>query len=167
MAISQNQVFDNELTGRFLSVGGAAPGYQTDGGQTGLKITDTAAHIFGPIGPACFGWMSFQLETLMGSTLAGAWKIEVANDYRQGPGINGEAGAWTDVTACFRTPNATTGTAIAAVVSGASNQWVQFMTASGIPTPCAGAAYRVTFTASSGSGVARVVVNNAPAGAGF
>jgi hypothetical protein len=157
MAISQSMVFDSENTQRFLS----------PGGQSGITVAGTTAQIFGPIGPAVFGWASFNLQTLSGSTIAGAWKIEVCNDFRQGPGINPEAGLWTDVTACFRVPNATTGAAIAAVTSGASNQWVQFMTASGIPTPLAGAAYRFTLTPTSGTGLARVVANNAPAGAGF
>jgi len=160
MAISQAYVFDTEGTGRFLTTAAGK------GGQTGVSVANTTPVVF-TIGPAVFGWLSFNLECLTGSTLAGTWTIGVCNDYRQGTGINPETGHWTDVSACFRTPNATTGTSIPAVTSGAYTAWVQFMTASGIPTPCAGAAYQITFTPTSGSGTIRVVANNAPAGAGF
>ena len=134
-------------------------------GPGGLNIADTAAHRIIQ-GPALFGYLSILLATLTGSTLAGAWLIEGSNDYAEGGGGGTpRAGTWQDVTACFREPNATTGTAIAAVVSGASAQHVVFTTGSGVVVPFPFASIRVTFTAASGSGNAVTCFNAQPVGA--
>src|SRR5450631_446663 len=94
-------------------------------------------------------------------TVAGAWKIEASNDFTTamtGLGTNANAGHWTDITVAFRTPNATTGTAIAAVTSGGSSTYVEYM---GNPGCGLGArSLQVTFTPTSGAGNIGIAVNS-------
>lgn len=134
-------------------------------GLGGLHIADTAAHqmIFGC---AFFGYLSLDLQALSGSTLAGTWLIEASNDYSDGGGgaTTARAGTWTDVTACFRTPNATTGTAIPALTSGAHDALVCFTSGSGVVVPFPFAAVRITMTASSGAGNVQVAAHAQPIG---
>lgn len=134
-------------------------------GSGGLAISDTAAHT-SVQGPAIFGYLSLALQTLTGSTLAGAWLIKASNDYQPDVKPVTEANAhWTDVTACFRTPNATTGAAIAAVTSGASSQLLCFTSGSGVIVPFPFRSIQVTFTATSGAGNAQTIFHDCPVGA--
>ena len=109
-----------------------------------VTISDTAAHVVLPGADLMTDPrqpnvnVGLQLNTLAASTLAGNWKIEVSNDSLIG-GSN-----WSDITSAF-TPT------IAAVVSGASSQYVQC-------APIYARAIRASFTASSGSGNATVGV---------
>lgn len=148
------KVYDNQSNDRFGSWGSG-----------GLAISNTAAHT-NLQGPAIFGYLSVNLQTLTGSTLAGAWLIKASNDYQPDVKPITEADAnWTDVTACFRTPNATTGTGIAAVVSGASSQLLCFTSGSGVIVPFPFRSLQITFTASSGAGNAQVIFHDCPVGA--
>lgn len=89
-----------------------------------------------------YNGISFQLIT--DGTVAGAWKIEVSNDYSVGFGDDRAfTGNWTDVTAAF--VDAAGNPAIATVVSGGSSQATQ-------AAPFMYRAYRVTFTPTSGAG---------------
>jgi hypothetical protein len=92
-------------------------------------------------------------------TVAGAWKIEACNDYLiGGEGGNPSAGSWVDITLAWRTPNATTGTAIAAVTSGGNSQYVEYMGNPGIGLGAK--SLRVTFTPTSGAGNIGIAVNS-------
>lgn len=94
-------------------------------------------------------------------TVAGAWKIEVSNDFTTsmpGMDVNYNAGNWTDITAAWRTPNATTGTAIAAVVSGGTSTYVEYLGNTGCGF--GGKSLRVTFTPTSGAGNIGIAVNS-------
>lgn len=88
-------------------------------------------------------------------TLAGAWIIEVSNDFSpEGGGENGQPPSahtetWTDITAAFDSP-----AAIAAVVAATASTRNQFVQAAPLAARC----IRATFTATSGAGVAKVIV---------
>ena len=127
---------------------------------------DTNPHVIAIQGPALFGYLSIDLQTLTGSTTAGAWLIEGSNDYSEGGGGGSgpRAGKWTDITACFRTPNATTGTAIPALTTGAHDVLVTFTSGSGVVVPFPFACVRVTLTPSSGSGPVQVAFCAQPIG---
>ena len=111
-------------------------------------IVGTTA-IVGPA-PAGASYMdnldSLSLQLGSDGTVAGAWLIEVSNNYSAaGPVLNdaGDAGVWSDVTAMFKLPS---GSAIAAVTSGGSEQYA-------VPTTFPRArAFRVTFTPTAGAG---------------
>jgi hypothetical protein len=106
-----------------------------------VTISDTAAHVVLPdqdlmVDPKQPNVnVGLQLSTKTGSTLAGSWKIEVSNDSHLGLTANAQ---WSDITSAF-TPT------IAAVLSGASSQYVQC-------APIYARAIRASFTATSGSG---------------
>ena len=82
-----------------------------------------------------------------GGTVAGAWLIEASNDFSGGgaPTLNDSSsgGTWSDITALFKTPS---GGAIAAVVSGGTNQFAQ------VTSRLFARAIRVTFTPTGGAG---------------
>lgn len=113
-----------------------------------LAISDTAAHTSRAVLIRRIRAVSLQL--VGGGTLAGAWKIEASNDYVENAQGNVEvAGTWSDVTALFKRAD---GTAIAAVVDGNAATETQMAQAA----PFVAGAFRVTFTASAGSGTATV-----------
>lgn len=112
-----------------------------------LAISDTAAHVSRPVAIRRIRAVSLQL--IAGGTLAGSWKIEASNDYRENAQGQAEvAGTWSDVTAMFKRPD---GTAIAAVVDGTAATETQFAWCA----PLVAGSFRVTFTASAGSGTAQ------------
>lgn len=100
-----------------------------------VQISDTNPHVSPSFNFLQYNYAGLQLSTLAGSTLAGAWKIEVSND---------SGGTWADITSGF-TPT------FAAVVSGASSQFGQCL-------PLVAQMLRVTFTATSGSGTATAAI---------
>lgn len=122
------------------------------GGQAIVGTTPIVSTLQGPFNALT------SLDLFSTGTVAGAWKIEVSNSYANDLDGLVLAGRWTDVTAAFRTPDATTGTVIAAVVTGGTHQYVQFMGYN-----CAGLAaksLRVTFTPASGAGNIGFAVNS-------
>lgn len=127
-----------------------AKGGQAISGTTAIVMT-----IQGPIN------VNTSFTLFATGTVAGAWKIEASNDYALGDagyGTSDNAGHWTDITLAWRTPNATTGTAIAAVTSGGSSTYVEYM-----GNPGCGLAARslqVTFTPTSGAGNIGIAVNS-------
>lgn len=122
-----------------------------------LTVNDTAAHV--SIIRQLLGVRILSLQLVAGGTLDGAWKVEISNDYALDKdvsmGQNVNAGTWTDVTAGFKKLD---GTAIGAVVhaTATANQFVQC-------APLGGKFYRVTFTASAGTGQVTV----SPAGGSY
>jgi hypothetical protein len=94
-----------------------------------LSISDTAAHPSAGFSILQYNYAGLQLNTT--GTLVGAWTIQVSNDTGQ---------TWSDITTGF-TPS------IAAVAASPSSQFAQCV-------PIVVQMIRVTFTATSGSGVA-------------
>lgn len=125
------------------------------GGQAISGTTPIVMQIQGPIN------VNTSMTLFATSTVAGAWKIEASNDFliaNTGMNQNANAGHWTDITAAFRTPDSTTGTAIAAVTSGGSSTYVEYM---GNPGCGLGArSLQVTFTPTSGAGKIGIAVNS-------
>src|ERR1700690_3144305 len=125
-----------------------APGGVTNSGTTPIVIV-----LQGPL------YANTSLTLFSTGTVAGAWKIETCNDYiNNGGGLNPSAGSWFDITAAWRKPDSTTGTAIAAVTSGGSTQYAEYMGNPGIGF--GGKSLRVTFTPTSGSGNVGIAVNS-------
>lgn len=94
------------------------------------------------------------LQLITTSTVAGGWLIEGSNDFTPPSGVGGanidiygeaaSTGTWSDITLAF--VKAAAGTAIAAVLTGGSNQPAWPM------QPLSFRAMRVTFTPTSGAG---------------
>jgi hypothetical protein len=125
------------------------------GGQAVVGTTAVQMVIPGPINVNT----SFTLFST--GTVAGVWLIEASNDFTRsetGLGTNFNAGHWTDITAAFRTPNATTGTAIVNPSGAGLATYVEYM---GNPGCGLGAkSLRVTFTPSAGAGNFGIAANS-------
>ena len=124
------------------------------GGQTIVGTTPIVMNIQGPIN------VNTSLGLFSTGTVTGTWLIEASNDFTIGPSynVNDNAGNWTDITAAWRTPDATTGTAIVNPSGSALHTYVEYM---GNPGCGFGArSLRVTFTPSSGAGKAGIAVNS-------
>ena len=125
------------------------------GGQAVVGTTAVQMVIQGPIN------VNTSMTLFSTGTVTGTWLIEVSNDFTvaaTGANVNANAGHWTDITAAFRTPNATTGTAIVNPSGAALATYVEYM---GNPGCGLGArSLRVTFTPASGAGNFGIAVSS-------
>lgn len=122
-------------------------GQSQPGGQAISGTTPIVSILPGPLNPM------LSLDLFSTGTVTGTWLIESSNTYRGGGQSDGDvvqAGNWTDITAAFRTPNATTGTAIANPAGSATHQYVEYMGNAGMGF--CGRSLRITFTPASGAG---------------
>ena len=125
------------------------------GGKPIVGTTPVVMVIQGPIN------VNTSMTIFVTGTITGTWLFEVSNDYlisSVGMNQNPNAGHWTDITAAWRTPNATTGAAIVNPSGSALATYVEYM---GNPGCGLGArALRVTFTPASGAGNAGIAVSS-------
>jgi hypothetical protein len=122
-------------------------GLPQPGGQTISGTTPIVQILPGPLSPM------LSLDLFSTSTVAGTWLIEASNTFLDGTASDDSftnTGAWTDITAAFKTPNASTGTAIASPAGSATHQYVEYMGNPGMGF--CGRKLRVTFTPTSGAG---------------
>jgi hypothetical protein len=140
----QDQIF--QLSDGFLPAGPA--------GQAISGVTPIVIVLQGPLNS------NTSFDLFWTGTVAGAWKIEASNSYLAGGnGTNPRAGFWTDVTTAWRTPNATTGTAIPAAAGSAGSTYVEYLGGSA-GAGFGGKSLRVTFTPTSGAGNIGIAANS-------
>ena len=124
------------------------------GGQAISGTTPIVMIIQGPIN------VNTSLTLFSTGTVTATWKIEASNDYAVSPGYgtNADSGHWGDITAAWRTPDATTGTAIANPAGSATSVYVEYM---GNPGCGLGArSLKITLTPASGAGSIGVAVSS-------